>query len=231
MQRLLLVLTLLPTLVACGQAVGNRQSTDDSYRSGANANTSADPAFHSLIGWKKNVPFYISPDAPDAVVEATQNAASTWSDAVGQVVLTFAGVAASTRGSDLYSSLDDDATFVYYERKWTDTTSKSVTTLATTVWENANNSEQIVRGDVILNAQTYDFVDSMGSYSKDIDESRVVDAETVVLHEFGHLLGLDHIDEVTDADSIMHAKTFIGPNLSFRKLSEGDTNHIRQLYP
>ncbi|RZA26529.1 MAG: matrixin family metalloprotease [Proteobacteria bacterium] len=230
MQRLLFILTVATTMIACGQG-GTRQSTDDTYKSGANASNSSDPAFHSLIGWKKNVPFYVSSDAPDAVVEAAQSAAATWSDAVGQVVLTFAGVSVSTRGNDLYASLDDEATYVYYEPRWTATTSKSVTTLATTVWENANNSEQIVRGDVILNAQTYDFVDAMGNLPRNIDEDRVVDAETVILHEFGHLLGLDHIDEDADSNSIMHAKTFIGPNLSFRTLSDGDTNHIRKLYP
>lgn len=229
MQRLLFLLTLATSMVACGQASGTRQSTDDSY-AGANA-SSSDPAFHSLIGWKKSVPFFVSSDAPDAVVEAAQNAAQTWSDAVGQVVLSFSGVSVSSRGKDLYASLDDDSTYIYYEHNWSNTTSKSSTTLATTVWENANNSEQIVRGDVILNAQTYDFVDAMKDIPHDIDENRVVDAETVILHEFGHLLGLDHIDEEADADSIMHAKTFIGPNLSFRSLSDGDVSHINQLYP
>lgn len=231
MQRLLFIMSLASSLIACGQATGKRNSTDEAYHSGANASTSSDPAFHSLVGWKKNVPFYVSSDAPDAVVEAAQNAAETWGDAVGQVVLTFTGVSESTRGKDLYASLDDENTYVYYEHAWANTTSKSATTLATTVWENANNSEQIVRGDVILNAQTYDFVDAMEDIPHDIDENRVVDAETVLLHEFGHLLGLDHIPEEADADSIMHAKTFIGPNLSFRTLSEGDTSHIRQLYP
>ena len=231
MKHLLFILSVASSLVACGQACGKRQSTDENTYAGANANTSSDPAFHSLIGWKKTVPFYVSSDAPDAVIEASQNAAATWSDAVGQVVMTFVGVSESTRGRNLYASLDDDRTYVYYENDWSNTTSKSATTLATTVWENANNSQQIVRGDVILNSQTYDFVDAMAEISHDIDENRVVDAETVLLHEFGHLLGLDHIDEEIDADSIMHAKTFVGPNLSFRNLSDSDSSHIRQLYP
>lgn len=231
MQQWIFILLAASSMVACGQASGKRQSTDEKYLAGSNASTSSDPAFHSLIGWKKSVSFYVSSDAPDAVIEASQNAAATWSDAVGQVVLSFAGVGESTRGKSLYASLEDEKTYVYYESDWTVTTSKSATTLATTVWENASNSDQIVRGDIILNSETYDFVDAMIDIPRDISESRVVDAETVLLHEFGHLLGLDHIAEENDADSIMHAKTFIGPNLSFRGLSEGDSSHISQLYP
>jgi predicted Zn-dependent protease len=58
----------------------------------------------------------------------------------------------------------------------------------------------------------------------------IVDAETVLVHEFGHLLGLDHVEVEADPESVMHAKTYIGPNMSFRSLSDGDVNNIRQVY-
>lgn len=230
MLRLLLPILIASQLVACGAASGKRNSISENPR-GANSAGSSDSAFHSLVGWQKTVPYYISSEAPDEVVEAAQNAAETWGDAVGQVAMKFMGISVSSRGKDLYSSLDDETTFVYYEQNWSATTSKSTTTLATTIWENANDSDRIVRGDVILNAQTYTFLNSLNKIPKTVDEARVVDAETVLLHEFGHLLGLDHVAESADEDSIMHAKTFIGPGLSFRSLSDGDSNHIRSLYP
>lgn len=217
-------------MVACGAVGGKRNSISENPK-GANSSAASDSGFHSLVGWQKTVPYYISSEAPDDVVEASQNAAETWGDAVGQVAMKFLGISVSSRGKDLYSSLNDDTTFVYYEHNWTATTAKTSTTLATTIWENASDSDRIVSGDVILNAQTYIFRNALKTIPKDVDEARVVDAETVLLHEFGHLLGLDHIAETADADSIMHAKTFIGPGLSFRSLSEGDTNHIRSLYP
>ncbi len=231
MQRLLLCMILASQLVACGAAAGKRNSISEIGKQAANISSPADSAFHSLIGWQKTVPFYISAEAPDEVVEAAQNAAESWGDAVGQVAMQFLGISGSSRGKDLYASLNDDTTYIYYESNWTTTTSKSSTTLATTIWENAPDSDRIVRGDVILNAQTYTFLDAMKPLPKGMNEDRVVDAQTVLLHEFGHLLGLDHIPEADDADSIMHAKTFIGPGLSFRTLSDGDINHIRQLYP
>jgi len=231
MQRLLLCMIIASQMVGCGASVGKRNSISETGRQAAAIPGTSDSAFHSLVGWQKTVPFYITADAPDAVVEASQNAAETWGDAVGQVALKFLGIQSSTRGKDLYASLEDDSTYVYYEKSWNTTTSKSPTTLATTIWENATDSDRIVRGDVILNAQTYTFLNSMDEVPAGVDEDRVVDAETVLLHEFGHLLGLDHIEESEDADSIMHAKTFIGPGLSFRSLSDGDTQHIRKLYP
>jgi len=230
MLRLLLSVLIASQMVACGAAGGKRNSISESAK-GSNSAATSDSGFHSLVGWQKTVPYYISSEAPDEVVEASQNAADTWGDAIGQVAMKFLGISVSSRGKDLYSSLDDESTFVYYEHNWTATTSKSSTTLATTIWENANDSDRIVRGDVILNAQTYTFLNALNDIPKTVDEARVVDAETVLLHEFGHLLGLDHITESADEDSIMHAKTFIGPGLSFRTLSDGDANHIRSLYP
>ncbi|MBC7660338.1 MAG: matrixin family metalloprotease [Chitinophagaceae bacterium] len=231
MLRMLLCLTLASVTVACGSANGTRRSISETTSQTANSSGSSTSGFHSLTGWQKTVPFYISSQASDEVVEAAQNAAATWGDAVGQVALKFAGIGTSTRGKDLYASLDDNKTFVYYEDNWTTTTGKSTTTLATTVWENATDSDRIVSGDVILNSQTYTFLDALKTIPKGVNETRVVDAETVLLHEFGHLLGLDHISESTDSDSIMHAKTFIGPGLSFRTLSDGDTSNIKKLYP
>jgi hypothetical protein len=231
MQRLLLTLILASQIVACGATSGKRNSISENPHQAANASGTGNSAFHSLVGWQKTVPYYITSEAPDEVVEASQNAAETWGDAIGQVAMKFMGISEAKRSGDLYSSLDDETTYVYYEANWSSSTSKSSTTLATTVWENANDSDRIVRGDVILNAQTYTFLNALNKIPKGVDEGRVVDAETVLLHEFGHLLGLDHIGEEEDSDSIMHAKTFIGPGLSFRSLSDGDTQHIRQLYP
>jgi hypothetical protein len=121
-------------------------------------------------------------------------------------------------------------TMVYYEENWKASTGKADTTLATTVWENANGSDRIIKGDVILNGESYKFCDAMDYASMKGETLEIVDAETVLLHEFGHLLGLDHIDAEVDPDSVMHAKTYIGPSMSFRSLSRGDVENIRQVY-
>jgi hypothetical protein len=227
--RVLIATTLSLNLLACG-AAQNQRSIDENRSQNANVTQSAEGPFHSLTGWTETVNYYIDDTAPDAVVEAGIKAADTWNDAMGREVLTFSGVAKMPRGDELYSSLDDTYTMVYFEQNWKNTTGKADTTLATTVWENANGSDRIIKGDVILNGETYHFCDAM-DVTRNIGETLdIVDAETVLVHEFGHLLGLDHVEVEADPESVMHAKTYIGPNMSFRSLSDGDVNNIRQVY-
>lgn len=216
-------------LVGCGQAPVQNSSEESESKSD---NIAADKGpFHSLTGWQSAVQFYVESEVPEQVFEASLAAAASWNDAVGDEVLVFQGVIESTRGSTLYSSLDDTATVIYFEDKWLETTSKPSSTLATTVWENDQASDRIIRGDIILNAEIYEFIDSSieADETKEIDKP-VVDSETVILHELGHLLGLDHVLEESDPFSVMHARTFIGPNMHNRAPSQDDQFNIQSLY-
>jgi hypothetical protein len=227
--RALIATALSITLLACGEAQ-NKRSIDENRSQNANVTPTADGPFHSLTGWTEKVSYYIDDTAPDAVVEAGIKAAESWNDAMGREVLVFTGVAKMPRGDELYSSLDDTHTMIYFERNWKNTTGKADTTLATTVWENASGSDRIIKGDVILNGETYHYCDAMDVTRNLGADLELVDAETVLLHEFGHLLGLDHVDVEDDPESVMHAKTYIGPSMSFRSLSDGDVHNIRQVY-
>ena len=222
----LLVISLVLGLVGCGMAE-QRHSTDNVY---APQGSDAGIAFHSSTGWVGAVPFLVESAAPDQVIEAAMQAAASWNDAVGHEVLVFSGVSESNRGESLYESLNDDLTIVYYEADWFDTTGKSKSTLATTVWENAPGSDQIIKGDIVLNAEVYMYQDSTEPAIDKEKSSYMVDTETVLLHEFGHLLGLDHVSEDDDAESIMHAKTFIGAYMYARNLSDDDVANIGSLY-
>lgn len=214
-------------LVSCGM-VEQRAHIDEQYSQ--TDYKEADIAFHSSTGWNSVVAFYVDNDAPDQIVEASMAAADSWNDAVGFTVLQFSGVTDRNRGESLYSSLNDLDTVVYYEEDWLNTTGKSSSTLATTIWENATGSDEIVKADIIINAELYRFVDSTDTTEEWDSTDIIVDAETVLLHEFGHLLGLDHVSAEDDEDSIMHANTFVGPNMKARVLSQGDADHIQELY-
>ena len=91
--------------------------------------------------------------------------------------------------------MDDQQTIIYYELDWTATTDKPSTTLATTVWQNSESSDEIVRADIIMNAEMYMFQDSTWSPILDDSVSVIFDCESIMLHEFGHLLGLQHVAE------------------------------------
>jgi predicted Zn-dependent protease len=102
--------------------------------------------------------------------------------------------------------------------------------LATTIWENDGQSDAIVKGDIIMNAELYQFVDAMED--QDTDSNRdIADSESVLVHELGHLIGLDHVSLEKDSLSVMHAQTQIGHQISFRDLSPADMANIRTLYP
>jgi hypothetical protein len=176
------------------------------------------------------VSYYIDDRVPDQVVEAAIAASQSWNDVLGKRVLDFVGIAKAPRSSDLYSSLDDSLTMIYHENNWQASTGKSSSTLATTVWENASGSDRIIKGDILLNAEVYSFCDALSREAMALPVERVVDAQSVLLHEFGHLLGLDHVDIESDPNSIMHARTYVGPNMSFRNLSTGDVANIHSVY-
>jgi hypothetical protein len=227
--RIVILMGLWSLFTACGQQVGQSRAIDE-QTSDRQMGSDGSP-FHSYSGWKRQVTFLVENLAPDEVVEASIESARTWNDAVGREVLAFDGTVSLAREKSLYSSLNDEVTTIYYVEDWSGTTGKSSSTLATTIWQNAANSDLIVRGDILLNAEQYVFVDAMTAVSSTIDEKVVVDAQTVLLHEFGHLMGLEHVSFETDGDSVMHAKTFIGARVAARNPSNQDIENLKSLYP
>ena len=207
-----------------------RNSTHDVDSEGYSQSALTGP-YHSLTGWNQIIPYYIHEDVPYYLHDAIISSADSWNESIGYDVLSYAGISSTGRGSNLYSSLDDQQTIIYYELDWTATTDKPSTTLATTVWQNSESSDEIVRADIIMNAEMYMFQDSTWSPILDDSVSVIADCESIMLHEFGHLLGLQHVAEEEDYDSIMHAQTYIGQNVYDRDPSMDDISNIRQIYP
>ncbi len=181
--------------------------------------------------WYGQVGVYTHTSVTKSAEDGLKKAMETWNEALGTQLLTWAGTIDIDRTADLYGSLNDEFTVVYLERTWTSTTGKSNQTLGTTVWEiDPNISSKITRADIVLNGEIYSFQDS----EKRIEESEraggIVDAETVLLHELGHLLGLSHVDSEEDPYSIMAPVTGIGFGDHSRILSTGDRERITKLY-
>lgn len=231
--RLSLMVLFMTCLAACGHDGASQYSMSDSpVNTNDGQSTPFRAGFHSLKGWENNVVFYVDEKAPDSVEIASLSAAATWNAAIGGKKLVYAGRSSQGRGDSLYSSLEDSVSLIYFEKNWDETTGKNPVILATTIWENSlDDAQVIVKGDIILNAQEYVFLDAMNVSPEQLDNMDdlvVADAETVILHEMGHFLGLTHVND--DSASVMNTYTVIGEGESRRQLSPSDINHIQTVY-
>lgn len=231
--RLVVFLYALTSVLGC-RSDALQYSTSEAQTANSAPATSAVHGLDVATGWSSRIELFTESKLNDDSVEATIGAIESWNDAVGYDLLGYAGSLVHNRGNELFASLDDGMTVIYGESAWKDTTGKNSQTLATTVWEQDGDSGAIFRGDIILNTESYEFVDVINfiyNGSKDMENWQLVaDAQTVIVHEIGHLIGLGHVDEHIDAESVMHARTQVGPDNHLREPSLGDQNLARLLY-
>jgi len=217
-------------VTSCGSG-GQRSEVSEDGSSVNSSNASRNYA-HSGKGWQQSIKLYIADNAPSEVLPATQYAIQTLNLVLGSDFIQLEGIAGNpSRSPGLYSSLDDETNMVLYDPNWTENTGKKIETLATTVWESdVDDVEILAKADIILNAAYY-FVDAYDvSLEGHPREFEMVDAETVILHELCHLLGLDHVPSSIDPKSVMIAETFYGLGISKRSLSQGDIERLQQIY-
>lgn len=225
----------------CGTAPGKKvkgillpQSGDTDVESNdGDANAPGAPYYgiHAPKGWY-SVPIVLrfEDKVPEDIRTGMRHAARTWNDAVGFDLLTFdLEHEVATRDSDLYGRLKDNLSTIGVESKWA-CTGKPSLVIGTTIWDNAaDNQDLIVTGDVVLNTEFYLISDA--ETAKADGDREVVDAESLALHELGHLIGLGHIWSTVDPESVMAHTVFIGEGITNRALSEGDIERVRRIYP
>ena len=216
------VLIALVLLTGCG--TGRRINTQsDPFDVGPG---SKNPLIHASKGWNgKKVTIKLSSSAPQSLVYPIVAAVKSWNDAAEREIITYGGISPLKRSGGQYSSLDDNQTVVYSENNWGSVDGDS-STMAKTIWaNNGANKKVIVASDIIMNTRDYEFVDAGVVF--DSKEKQYVDAEMVLLHEIGHLLGLGHNN---DEDSIMYPSAPVGLGYYQRSLSQDDRDSIQSIY-
>lgn len=184
---------------------------------------------HATLGWhEKPVVLRFEHRVPDEIKNGTINAAHSWNDAVGFELLVFGDPIDNFRGP-LMDRTKDSISTIGIERHWC-RTEKSESVIGTTIWNNLkSNIDMIESSDIVFNTQHYTITDAMNAEST-AHGSDIIDAETLALHELGHLLGLAHVDYGDEPDSIMKPIIMSGPGSASRVLSINDVARARFIY-
>ncbi len=191
------------------------------------------PGIHAALGWSQlPIPYQVGSSMNLTQKTGLRTAMARWEWAVGKKLFDYRGTHSGVTGdsfTNLAESLNDRVNGNYLDANWSKT-EKSEFVLATTIWQNASNIEEIATADIRFNTEFYEISDSLNLTEFSDSGLELVDMESLALHELGHLLGLGHTSEEVDPYSIMNPKLYIGEGQESRFLSEGDIRRIQQIY-
>lgn len=134
-------------------------------------------------GGDSKVNFYVDKSVPNQYYASIQAAADSWNQKLGREQIVIAGWT-QTAGSPT----QDGQNVIYFVSSW-DANLVNEQARTTIFW----NGNRITEADILIDAANF-------SFSTSGTEPGRVDMQSLVLHEFGHALGLKH---VTDVPSVM----------------------------
>jgi hypothetical protein len=164
------------------------------------------------ISWKGKLPIQlqIHESVPAEYYPAVEETLRSWEAATGKKI--FEVVSWGSRGPN--QPRQDGVNTIYYLNTWED--AKSLEQARTSVYW---IGDQIREADIRLNAKDFTF------YVDTSDRQRSVHMASLLIHEFGHVLGLKHQDGVA---SVMG--TYLSSNTVRSSISETDMASIRCEY-
>ncbi len=156
------------------QACGNKNLSQDSCNFVQNSEG-------QRVSWGagSSVSFYVDPSVPTQYFASIQAAAATWNKAVGHQQIDVVGWMVKAG-----APAEDGTNVIYWMSDW-DPNQVNEQARTTIHW----SSNRLVEADILVNAK--DFVFSAGN-----PLPGQVDFQSLLLHEFGHALGLKHVDAV-----------------------------------
>jgi len=145
------------------------------------------------VSWGAEAPviLYVDSSVPSEFFGAIQAGVNTWNQSLGREVLKIGG------WSTAYpTERQDGVNVIYFKRDWPEA-SKDKQAVTTIHWA----GDRIFEADISVNGNPSHYVYFWGPEPI----PRRVDFESLLLHELGHVLGLDH-SEVEVAGTVMAKK-------------------------
>jgi len=136
-------------------------------------------SYGARVSWKSHLPvrIQVDPQWPIEFFESAVRAADKWNSTVGSKLIELEKL---PQGAEA-DPLQDVISGLYWRTEWS--SEKNNQQAVTTLFYRGN---QINEGDVKVNAKDFEF------FVNDPNSNRQVHMESLLLHEFGHLMGLRH---------------------------------------
>lgn len=198
----LLILSFI--FVSCGPSK-DKPKADKKYCSNSYKAQSGETYY-----WRKlPIQFVVHSDFPEHLRPAIDKAAATWNKALGKTLIVIDKAPTSTK-----PLLGDNQNTIYWEKSWTKQFLERLMKHGYTHLR--------TRADEITEADIY--IDGVTSFSLDPNWFQT-DLQTVLIHEMGHALGLDHS---SDKKSVMFEALGLGEK--FREIPQQETSALECIY-
>lgn len=178
------------------------------------------------VSWGAQVPVvflissYVPPESRGQVdvsqyYEAIRAAAHVWNEAIGREVIRIGGVT-----DEMPNYGRDQVNLISFIVDWNGNSAEQARTTINWV------GSRIYEADIYINVRDFRY------FAGDEPGENEVDMMSLMIHEFGHALGLRHIDAPQSVmqPTLASASRFMPQNAFRRKLSEVDLNSIRCEY-
>lgn len=149
------------------------------------------------VSWKnRHVIMYVDASVPAQFVPAIQRAADIWNQALGENIL---NIRTTGGGGQSYEPAKDNYSKIYWMKTW-DAHKPNEQARTTVYWAGAN----IYEADVRINNYNFEYFTD-----EDTVDYQKVHLESLLVHEFGHVLGLAHVDDSTSVMQVSLANGYL----------------------